>query len=355
MVDESRRLAGESLPQSTSPRQQRWHELDGLLRRIDARGLDGLGPDGLERLTVLYRAATADLARAQSEKWPRQVQDYLNELVARAHGRIYAAQPRSRVGLRAYFLGVVPTTFRRRWPYVAASTVLTLAIAVIFYMGVRHDPALAHELMGDFADMLEDFAASGKSAGHYFADQESVQYLGGASFSTFLFLHNLKVAVLCFAFGVVYGLGTLYLLVTNAMMLGVFLAVGANGGAGLRFLSIIAPHGALELPAIFIAAGGGLLMGHALINPGKWRRADALRMAARDALALLVTTVPLFLAAGIIEGNISPRFRGLFGSDAVRFAFALGMFTVMLLYVLLGDRILSAGLRRRIPPPPPWP
>lgn len=341
--------------QPGSPRQARWRELDALLRRVDAAGLRSLGPDVLERLVVLYRAATADLARAQTEGWPRQVREYLNELVARAHGRVYAAQPRARVGLLAYFFGAVPMTFRRRWHYVAAATLLTVAVALAFYVAVRSDPALGHELLGSFADDLEHFATSDDPAGHYFADQPFVQYLGGGAFSAYLFLHNLRVAVLCFATGVTFGLGTLYLLLANAMMLGAFFAVGANVGGLAKLTSVVAPHGALELPAIFIAAGGGLLMAHALISPGKWRRADALRMAARDALALLLSAAPLFLAAGIIEGNISPRFSGFFGNDTVRFVFAVAVFIVMLLYILWGDRLLPESAKRRIPAVPPWP
>ncbi len=341
-------------PQVTG-RRARWHELDEFLRRIDAYGLASLGPDGLERLALLYRSASADLARSQSEGWPRQVRDYLNDLVVRAHAKIYAVQPRRRLGLLVYFFGVVPTTFRRRWAYVAVSTGLSVAVALIGYLGVRHDPALGRQLLGSFADVVEEFAKSGNAAGHYFSDQAMVKQLGGASFSTFLFLHNLKVALMAFAGGVLAGTVSLFMLVQNGMMLGVFLAIGANSGALGMMVSVVAPHGALELPAIFIAGAGGLLMGHSMVNPGKWRRGDALRLAARDALPLFLSSAPLFLAAGIIEGNISPQFRGVFGDNTTRFIFACAMLGIMLMYLCLGDRLLDAVSRRRIPPGPDWP
>ncbi len=181
--------------ENVTGRRARWQELDGLLRQADAHGLEGLGPDGLERLALLYRSASADLARAQSESWPRQVREHVNELVARAHARIYAVQPRSGVGLRVYFLGVVPLTFRRRWRYLAASAGLSLAVALFAYLGVRRDPRLAHEFLGDFAEVAAEFAQSGQTAGHYFSDQPMVKYLGGGAFSAFLFLHNLRVAL----------------------------------------------------------------------------------------------------------------------------------------------------------------
>lgn len=324
------------------------------MHQAETRGLASLGPDGLERLCVLYRAAASDLARSRTEGWPQPVQHYLNELVARAHSRIYASRPRSRIGLLSYFFGIIPATFRRRWGYVLVSLLITVAVGAMAYWGVRRDPALAHELLGSMADAIEEFARGDQAAGQYFADQPFVRYLGGGAFSAFLFLHNLKVAVMVFVAGVTFGLLTFYLLVVNALMLGVFFAVGANAGALGKLASVVAPHGALELPAVFLAAGGGLLMAHALVRPGRWRRADALRIAARDALALLAAAAPLFLAAGIIEGNLSPRFRGLFASDPVRFLFSAVVFVVMLAYLVAGDRLLPPSRRPR-QHTPPWP
>ncbi len=329
--------------------------MEQLLQRAATAGLHSLGPDGLERLTVLYRTASADLARAQSEGWPAQVQQYLNALVAKAHALIYSVQPRSRLGLVAYFFGIVPMTFRRRIRYVAASAAITITVAFATYVAVRVDPALAPELLGDFASAIEEFAASGKAAGRYFADQPFVKYLGGSAFSAFLFLHNLKVALTAFALGITAGVLTVYILIQNAVMLGCFFAIGANNGALVRLLSVVAPHGALEIPAIIIAGAGGLLMGHALINPGRWRRVDALRIAAREALTMLLAAAPLFLLAGIIEGNISPLFRGSFGTDAVRLAFAIGVFGLMCMYLWRGDRLLRPEVRQKLPKPPPWP
>ncbi len=231
---------------------------------------------------------------------------------------------------------------------MAAATGITLAVAAITFAGVCRDPALATELMGPFAEQVRQFAEAETPAGRYFADQAFVKALGGARFSAFLFTHNLKVALLAFALGVSLGVLTVAVLISNAIMLGAFIAIGVNVGHGTKLLSVIAPHGALELPAIFIAAGAGLLIGHAMIAPGRWRRVDALRIVAKDALNLLVVTVPLFLAAGIIEGNISPRFRGLFASDIARFGFACLVFAVMAAYLLAGDRLLPPHRRTKL-------
>ena len=62
----------------------------------------------------------------------------------------------------------------------------------------------------------------------------------------------------------------------------------------------------IELSCIFIAGGGGLLIGSALLMPGDLSRGDALKSRGLDAIRLIVGCVPLLVLAGIIEGFISP-------------------------------------------------
>ena len=79
-----------------------------------------------------------------------------------------------------------------------------------------------------------------------------------------------------------------------------------NAGYDLILWSFLAPHGVPELTAIMIAGGAGMLIGHALVAPGELSRRDALTIAGRDAVRLLLGTVLLFIVAGFIESFISP-------------------------------------------------
>jgi uncharacterized membrane protein SpoIIM required for sporulation len=91
-------------------------------------------------------------------------------------------------------------------------------------------------------------------------------------------------------------------------------------------------HGSLELPAIFISGGAGLLMGTAILFPGPHSRADALRLAAKPALGMFGGCVLLLLIAGTIEGFISPR-TDLSGQTKV--VVGLAAFLCLLVYLFV--------------------
>jgi uncharacterized membrane protein SpoIIM required for sporulation len=130
---------------------------------------------------------------------------------------------------------------------------------------------------------------------------------GSPAFSGMIAANNIRVAILAFAMGITFGFGTAYVLITNGMAIGTIFGVCRAYGLDSRLLSFVAPHGVLELSAIFISGAGGLMLAKALLFPGQYRRVDALKLAARPAFSLFGGCIPLLLIAGTIEGFISPR------------------------------------------------
>jgi hypothetical protein len=96
------------------------------------------------------------------------------------------------------------------------------------------------------------------------------------------------------------------MLLLNGLLFGVVNVACWNGGLMLSLWSFVAPHGALELPAIFIAGGAGLTMGQRLLFPGELPRRVALARAAALGVRLVLGTIPLLLVAGTMEGFVSP-------------------------------------------------
>jgi uncharacterized membrane protein SpoIIM required for sporulation len=93
------------------------------------------------------------------------------------------------------------------------------------------------------------------------------------------------------------------------------------------------------MTTIFIAGGSGLMLGWAIIHPGLLRRPDALTLAARKALRLIIGCVPLLVIAGVIEGFISPN-----EAIAWPLKWAVGAVTGVVLYGYL----LLAGREKRL-------
>ncbi len=113
------------------------------------------------------------------------------------------------------------------------------------------------------------------------------------------------MAFLAFALGVTLCIGTLVVLVQNALLLGVLAGAFQAVGNGGRFWALVLPHGILELTAICIAAGAGLRMGWALIDPGDRPRSVALREETSEAVVVVVGVIPAFVVAAIVEGFVT--------------------------------------------------
>lgn len=123
--------------------------------------------------------------------------------------------------------------------------------------------------------------------------------------SAYIIGNNVRVALMAFAGGVTFGIATLLVIFNNGAMIGGVSVLIARLGESAGFWPSLAPHGVVELTAIIIAAGAGLRLGWSMVATGELRRGDSLKEGARDALGLALGTVPLFLAAGVVEGYVS--------------------------------------------------
>ncbi len=147
--------------------------------------------------------------------------------------------------------------------------------------------------------------------------------------------NNIQVAILAFAGGLTLGILTVYLLINNGIILGALAAIYYQHGHSYDFWAYIVPHGMIELTAIFIAGGAGLLMGYKILVPGVFSRAMQLRRQALRSVQLLLGTVPLFIIAGTIEGFITPSPIPL---DA-KYAVALLTVIALVTYIGVGYRL----------------
>ncbi len=96
------------------------------------------------------------------------------------------------------------------------------------------------------------------------------------------------------------GVPTVILQVYNGMILGAFASIFIGGPCWIEFLAWILPHGIPEITAICLCVSGGLMLGLAILAPGRRTRRAAIRESTDSALLLFAISAPLFfLAAGI--------------------------------------------------------
>jgi len=285
-------------------RQPRWDRLALLVRIAGRRGAAALSDDQLHELTRLYPAVAVDVAQARRYGLDPQTQRRINHLAIAAHGMLYRSR-RTRP-LRAvwrFFSWDYPRLFRRLWPYVVLAVSLFAVGTLGAYVTVRLRPSTAYlfvptglDMPGGGAEVTEDDVS------------ERFRQMPKPPMASAITVNNISVAFNAFALGITAGLGTAYVILVNAMMLGGFFAHFDNHGLGYACWSFIAPHGVLEILAILIAAAAGLRLGLSLAVPGSRTRLASLQVGARDAVLLVLGTLPMFVVAGAIESFITPTY-----------------------------------------------
>lgn len=278
-----------------------WERLDALVRKAGRRSARALQPEEVAELGRLYRATTSDLAYARGRGFDRVLLEYLNRLTARAHAHVYGATNESGFGRVSRFFGqTFPAEFRRSFAYFAICTAITVVTAVLAFTIVGSHPAQAYALLPK--ELIPDHIQKSLHDSNFGFDRNF-----SPAMSAMIVTNNIKVSIMAFAGAITLGAFTVYIIAYNGLMLGGLGALFANAGFGYDFWATVAPHGVIELTAIQIAGGAGLLIAAGVIYPGRRRRRDAIVANAKRASTLIVGVAAMLLVAGTIEGFISPQ------------------------------------------------
>jgi len=272
-----------------------WTELELLLNRMNKRKSKLTGMQ-LDRFTELYKAVSSHLAMMQTVYPINETTVMLNHLVARAHNTMYQESNKSSQQLRTFFLHYFPALIGARAWFILFALLLFTIGGLSGYLAVRADPLnLTLIVPANIAEGIDPTQT-----------ELPREDLHSPVMSTAIMTNNIRVAVLAFISGITLGIGTVYLLIMNGLLIGALAAVFMQAGKSYVFWAYILPHGVIELAAIFIAGGAGLYMGYRIFVPGMYSRKFRFLETAKESAQLMLGTIPLFIIAGIIEGYITP-------------------------------------------------
>lgn len=259
----------------------------GTLVVYERRGADSAPLQPLQRYRELARAA----ARAPDN-------ESLAAQYAQAHMQLF--RPAWNVGdeLLRLFAERIPQAMRWLRPWLRWVIVLfLLAIATGWYLVHR------------YPDLVRLFASpemiSAVERGELWTDG-MLNIVPSAVLSAQIFTNNITVSLFAFVAGFMFGLGTLYIVGLNGMMLGAMFALCAQHGMEGRLFEFIVAHGLVELSCICISGAAGAAVGEALIRPGEATRAAAFAAACARGAEVMVAVLLLLLGCGLIEGYVSP-------------------------------------------------
>lgn len=303
-----------------------WQQLENQILAMN-KGKRHLTNKEIKNFHQSYLKVTQSLSYSQTYFPEEEVTFYLNELVAKAHNLLYRDTVTSKSQFRHFFSRTFIKLLTEQRNFVLLAMILFLIGGVGGFLSVLSDPLNLYTILPAQITESVDPEFLGASDG-----------MSGSSFmSASIMTNNIQVAFLAFAGGLSFGLITVYVLIYNGIIVGALAALFWHSNMTYEFWAYILPHGMIELTAIFIAGGAGLLMGYKLFVPGSYKRSYQLKVQAIRSVQLLIGTIPLFIIAGIIEGYITPSTISLEMKYLVAFITVIGLMA----YIVIGNLLMK--------------
>lgn len=302
-----------------------WKLLEDLMIRL-TKSKKAITGNNMNEFNRLYKKAAQNLSYSQTFFPHEEVTLYLNELVAKSHNLLYKDQMTSFKQIRYFFSTKFIGLLLEQWKFVIIAMILFMIGALGSFISVMNDPLHLYSILPAEISGAVNPDQLGSSDGA----------VDSSLMSASIMTNNIQVAILAFAGGITFGILTVYLLIYNGIIIGALAALFWHYDKTYDFWAYIVPHGMIELTAIFIAGGAGLLMGYKLVVPGNLSRSYQLKIHARRSVQLLLGTIPLFVIAGLIEGFITPAAISLEAKYLVAFLTVIGL----ILYLIIGKQLL---------------
>jgi uncharacterized membrane protein SpoIIM required for sporulation len=300
-------------------RRPHWNRLEQLVTVSGRMSVTALTPAELQELALLYRQSASDLSTVREDPTSTQLAIYLNQLLGRAHNLIYMGRRTDRRGIWTFYKDVFPAIFRETFPDTLTAFVLFLVAALTGVLLSVGDPAFSRFFLG--SSMMQ-------SIDNHKMWTDSIVTIKPLA-SSGIMTNNISVAFAAFAMGITAGIGTVWMMLLNGLMMGVVGVACWREGMSLSLWSFVAAHGVLELPAIFIAGGAGLGIAKGLLFPGILPRRESLVQAGARSVRLVLGTIPMLIVAGLVEAFVSPTPL----AARAKFLLAAGLATLLVLYL----------------------
>jgi uncharacterized membrane protein SpoIIM required for sporulation len=285
-----------------------------------------------DELTDLYIRLTDDLAYSKTFYPRSKTTDYLNTLTTRIHQKIYQSKKEKIGRFKIFWLQELPHLFYKQRFKLLSSFILFFIAVLIGAVSAANDDGFVRTILGDrYVNMTLENIKENDPMAVYKKMNEVEMFLG-------ITFNNIRVSFFAFISGLLLSFGTGLLLLQNGIMLGSFQYFFYEQGLLTESILAVWIHGTLEISAIIIAGGAGLVMGNSILFPGTFSRRESFSQGAREGMKIVIGLIPVFIMAGFLEGFITrhtdmPLFINLF--------IILASLGFVLFYFLLYPRYLN--------------
>ena len=278
----------------------RWQKLETLLKEAEQSHPTA----AVEELPATFRQVCHDLSVAQHRMSPQRLTQHLNALAIRGYRVL---ERHSAGGWEAFthlFLVEFPQAVRAEWKLFWWCSALFYLPALLLIIVTPYHPEWSMAMLGP-EGMMQAEMMYGKGS----TLAANVRNKFGSDFKMFCFyiMHNIGIDFYTFASGLVAGVGSLIVLLINGLSIGSMAGYIAYAGDPHLFYTFVAGHSAFEITGMVVAGMAGFRLGLSVLKPNRLSRRDALVLAGRKAMPLLVGATIMTFSAAIVEGFWSAR------------------------------------------------
>jgi len=272
-----------------------WEQFDRWLDTMTRKRRPAPSPFAESEVAHRYRTLCQHLALARDRQYSPALVERLNRLVIRGHQFMYGSHPEAGPAVMRFFAQDFPRSVRTQWRWVVLSCLLFFGPLALLWAFTQADPDVIHLIMPpEQVAQYEQMYDPASGTEHRGADQDARMF-------GFYIRHNIRIGFQTFASGLLFGFGSAFYLVVNGLMIGGAAGYLIGTGHASTFLPFVAGHSAFELTGIVLMGGAGLMLGSALLFPGRATRAAALRARARAAVPLVYGGGALLTLAAFVE------------------------------------------------------
>ena len=257
---------------------------------------DSFTPD---QVASNYIELTDELSYARTFYNGSKTESYLNQLTSLKFMRLYKNRKLDRGRFLSFWGKEIPLLLAEHKKQLIYSVMFFVLGILIGIFSAANDETFVRLILGDeYLNKTLDNIGKGDPMAIYKSYDASSSFL-------FITTNNIKVSFIAFVAGIMISAGSIFLLMSNGIMLGAFQYFFYQ--KGLLFTSVLSiwVHGTLEITSIIIAGGAGIVLGNSILFPGSFPRGYAFRKGASDGIKMVISLVPFFILAGFLEGFVT--------------------------------------------------
>lgn len=252
-----------------------------------------------DELAKQFIELTDDLSYAKTFYPKSNTAKYLNGLAAQFHQKIYKNKKEKRGRIWWFWQFELPVLFKQYHRQFLYAFLFFIIFSLMGAISAKYDENFLRLILGDgYVNMTLDNIERGDPFAVYKHSSQLPMFLDIA-------FNNIKVAFIAYLLGITFSVGTLWMLMSNGLMMGSFQYFFISKGLGTKFILVVFIHGTLELWSIIIAGAAGLIMGNSFLFPGTFTRIQSLIRGGKDGLKIVFGLVPLFLTAAFFESFVT--------------------------------------------------